>query len=235
MVPPPPGYAATRDALHRVARFGLVPFRWRVDDQTWIEPAPGGFGTPVLADGSRARVDGLELVVEESSGRRAEPLTTLGAALGLLGVETDRKLEKPDIPGIGDLDEALGVDQAAASFLADWFVLGWDVLAELRADPASAEGDEVRLWTHHFDPSFECGSATDGRRATYGFSPGDGGVQEPYVYVAPWSFDRVPGREFWNATTFRGAILPWSELKGADHALAFLRRGRDLAASVGSR
>ena len=192
MPPPcPPGYVETRDALHRVARYGLVPFRWRVGDETWIEPSTGGFGTPRLSDGSRARVDGVELVVEQAGERRAERLTTLAAALRLLGVEGVRELEMPDIPGIGNLDGTLPIDPVPAAFLADWFALGWDVLGELRSDPASADGGELHLWTHHFDPAFECLSEAEGRRATYGLSPGDLGVQEPYAYVAPWAFDRV--------------------------------------------
>jgi len=234
MRPPcPPGYVDTRDALHRVARFGLVPFRWRVDDETWIEPSPGGFGTPMLADGSRARVEGVELSVETDGARSVEPLTTLRSALALLGVEAVSTLEQPDIPGIGDLEQPLAVEPMAAAFLADWFALGWDVLGELRSDVASTDGGELRLWTHHFDPAFECLSEAEGRRATYGLSPGDRGVREPYAYVAPWAPDRVSEQEFWNATTFRGAILPWSQLGGREDVLAFLRRGRDLLASIG--
>jgi hypothetical protein len=231
---PPPSYAETRDALHRIARYAVIPFRRRVDGETWLVPAPGGFGTPLLADGSRARVEGPSLLLERAGREVSAPITTLAAACDLLGAAPEQALEKPDIPGIGDPDESLRCDPQAVAFLASWFALGWEALGELRHDGASVDATELRLWSHHFDPSFECHSDAQGRRASYGFSPGDRGVPQPYVYVAPWQFDRAPRTGFWNATTFRGAVLPLSELVAAGDpraaAVAFLRTGRDILA-----
>ncbi len=231
---PPQSYAATRDSLHRIARYALIPFRLRVDSQTWLEPAPGGFGTPRLPDGSRARVEATDLVVEQDGTEVSVPLTTLAAACRTLGAEPDAALEKPDIPAIAPLDEPLYCDGHAAAFLAAWFSFGWDALAELREDPSSVEATELRLWSHHFDPSLECLSDAEGRRASYGFSPGDHGISEPYVYVAPWQFARLAPDMFWNATSFRGAALPLKRLLADDDhhaaAMAFLRAGRDILA-----
>ena len=52
-----------------------------------------------------------------------------------------------------------------------------------------------------------------GRRANYGFSPGDEQHAEPYAYVGPWTAE--VGGELWNATGFRGAELTYAELLAA--------------------
>ena len=71
----------------------------------------------------------------------------------------------------------------------------------------------MRLWPEHFDVAFEQGDEDDGRRATYGASPGDEHHPAPYLYVAPWSEPpRGPG---WTATGFRGAELSYSALQEA--------------------
>jgi hypothetical protein len=104
------------------------------------------------------------------------------------------------------------------------------VLEEVRAEPASVDAGRTQLWPEHFDAAFEC--LTGARRAVFGASPGDGAVPEPYLYVLLEQFDLVPPSEFWNASSFRGAILPLSQLVDADDqravALAFLHHGRDL-------
>jgi hypothetical protein len=57
-------------------------------------------------------------------------------------------------------------------------------------------------------------------------------VPEPYLYVLPWHFDQAPASRLWNATSFRGAVLPFGRLvDAADQrkaALTFLRSGRAL-------
>ncbi len=51
----------------------------------------------------------------------------------------------------------------------------------------------------------------DGRRATYGASPGDENHPGPYLYVSAW--DAVdPADPFWNSEFFTGASLPYERL-----------------------
>ena len=97
--------------------------------------------------------------------------------------------------------------------------------AELPPDDAA---EPVVLWPEHFDLATAAGP--EGRRATYGLSPGDAGVPGPYVYVAP--YESPPPDPFWDATSFVGAVRTYGEVVGgADpdgRALALLRDGRAL-------
>jgi hypothetical protein len=86
------------------------------------------------------------------------------------------------------------------------------VLEALRADPESVEASRVQLWPEHFDVAFDCLPAD--RRATFGASPGDAAVGDPYLYVLPGRIDDAPSAR-WNAESFRGAILPLGDLVAA--------------------
>jgi len=125
---------------------------------------------------------------------------------------------------------SLPVDPVAAAFLGDWYGFAWSVLEELRADAASVEASRVQLWPEHLDAAFECFPAE--RRATFGASPGDAAVSEPYLYVLPPHGDAVAPSELWNADSFRGAILPLGEfVDAADQraaCLSFLRQRRSV-------
>jgi hypothetical protein len=117
------------------------------------------------------------------------------------------------------------VDPAAAAALGDFYGFACSVLEQLRADEPDGDPSLVQLWPEHFDIAFELGPADAGRRANLGASPGDDDHDEPYLYVGPWTA-QVSG-ELWNATTFNGAELRYSELLAADDqratALAFMR------------
>ena len=232
---PPAAFAQTRDSLHRLARYVITPARRRVDEQTWLQQTFGGFGTPPLLDGTEIRVVDTDLVVTRDGDVSSAPITTLAAAAALIDVRPDPSLEKPDIPGVGDVDEPLRIDPAAARWLAEWYVFGYDVLGEIRTDGATGDAGEIRLWSHHFDPAIDLLSDAEKRRGTFGCSPGDRGVEHPYLYVAPWYRDEAPESDYWNATTFRGAILELANLVASEDsrraALTFFRRGRDLLAS----
>jgi hypothetical protein len=216
----PPTYTATREALHRVAEAIVSPARVAATgNEIALEVTPRGFGTPELPDGGRVRVELDEIVVETSAGapRRAR-LTSLAAAASLAGLPAD-----------GLSQERLAVDRAAAGALAKFYALGADVLRELHGEaPERAEASPIRLWPEHFDVAFEQGEEADGRRAGYGFSPGDEQHSEPYAYVVPWA--EPPSGPGWTAVGFRGAELGYAELRRAADpraaALAFLRDRR---------
>ena len=72
------------------------------------------------------------------------------------------------------------------------------------------------------------GDADAGGRATFGASPGDGGHDEPYLYVGAWGeVDRDDG--YWNETAFNGASMTYEQLRAAADpiadALEFFRTG----------
>ncbi len=232
ITPAPDGFAATRDSLHRLARYVITPRRQQIDGRERLIQLPGGFGTPVLSTDLQMRVDGVDFVVAQSGSVVREPITTLRRAGELVNVEPSDHTAKPDIPQMGDIDETLTVDSDAAAYLARWFAFSSAVLAALLADEASTDATDIVIWSHHFDPSIEL--LADNHRASYGGSPGDGTIAEPYFYVAPWSPDDVAPDPYWNAEGYVGSALRASKLSSSDHALGaaidFLRRGRDLLA-----
>lgn len=228
LAPLPPGFAATVESLREVAAELLAPAR-KPQGEIALEPTPGGFGTPYFEfDGvrRRVRVDGDELVHECGAKERRAPLQSLvgaGAAITeLLPVDT-----RPS-------DEPLQVDAAASRALGAYFGFGAAVLERLLAEAApDDEPSPVRLWPEHFDIAIELGSEPRGLRANYGFSPGDEGHDQPYLYVGPWSA-AVEG-DLWRAQGFTGAELSYSELVASEDQLAtaldfFARRRDDLLA-----
>ena len=133
------------------------------------------------------------------------------------------------MPSAGELDARLPVDPQAAAFLGDWYGFAYSVLEELRADPESLDANRVQLWPEHFDAAFDC--LPQDRRATFGASPGDATIEQPYLYVIPASFATAPVSDLWNAQGFDGAVLPMAQLVDAPDqraaALRFFRRCRE--------
>lgn len=219
----PSGFAETVAGLHVVAEHLLKPKReLETGNEIALGFAPGGFGTPRWERGEAsgepglARVEGLELVSESGGGEERAPLSDLGAAAELLGLD----------PGDGALTGVPELDPEAAAALADWFALGTVALAELIAGQAAVDPEPIRLWPEHFDVATVSGDEAAGQRANVGASPGDGDHPEPYLYVGPW--DQGVSGEVWNATAFVGAELGHADLLAADDQLgamgAFLTR-----------
>ena len=235
----------TRLALHRLAVYVISPARRQVNTKIGLRFTRGGFGTPFFQrtipgprplEHQQVRVAGTTLVHQVGGGTArsgsaaALPITTLSraAAMILEGPPDEEWAKGFDVPPLGDPDEDLAVDPEAAAFLGDWYGFSWSVLEELRADAASTDSGRVQLWPEHFDAAFDC--LPEGRRVTFGASPGDAAVPEPYLYALPWNLEDND-RELWNATTFRGAILPLSGVVEAPdqrgRALEFYRRCRE--------
>ncbi len=211
--PLPSTFVPTVESLHEVAAELVAPAR-KPENEIALEPTPGGFGTPYFEfDGAqrRVRVEGDELVHECGGKQRRAPLRSLtgaGEAITEL-LPIDSRLS----------DAPLSVDAAASRALGAYFAFGAEVLGRLLegAGPDD-EASPVRLWPEHFDIAIELGSEARGLRANYGFSPGDEGHEEPYLYVGPWSA-AVDG-ELWNANGFAGAQLCYSALVAAEDQTA---------------
>ena len=230
--PAPAAYAETRLALHRVVAYVVSPARQRANGKMALRYTFGGMGTPFFGADEQVRVAGTTLVRQRGETAEAAPITSLNQAAEFVldGPPDTAWAEGFDVPPAADLDEPLPLDADVAALLGDWYGFGWSVLEEVRAEPASVDAGRTQLWPEHFDAAFEC--LPGDRRAVFGASPGDGAVPEPYLYVLPERFDLAPASGYWNASSFRGAILPLSELADADDqraaALDFLRQGRAL-------
>lgn len=208
---PPPGWTATRDALHLLADRVIAPARNAVDGDFRLRWLPGGFGTPRFgSDDRQVRIDGTDLVVAVGAQERRAPITTCRAAAEFVGLDAS-----------GLPDEPLPVDPLAAAWLSDFYAFTLGLLEDLRRE---VEAEEPVLWPEHFDYAIVAGDEATGARANYGGSPGDEHHPEAYLYVGP--FTPREG-ELWNARGFSGAELPVGDLCGAEGqralALAFFR------------
>jgi hypothetical protein len=202
----PADFAATRAALHELAKRVISPARERANGKIGLRYTRGGFGTPFFGPDAQVRVEGATLVVTERGRGRRAAITSVAGARELLG-----GLAAAD-PG-SDAG-ALTVDAGASLALGELYGFATSVLAELRFGARELEPSRVQLWPEHFDVSLELGSEADGRRATCGVSPGDGEHAEPYLYVAPWA--ATPAGERWQARGFAGAELDYGELLGLE-------------------
>jgi hypothetical protein len=222
----PPGFAGTRDDLHRLAVYVVSPAQRLVNDEIIMRATPGGFSTFPF-DGHVVGVDGAHLVVDGAH----HPIGSLNDAARLAGIAVDvAQQEQFDVPAHGDLDAPLAVDRAAALALGEWFAFATAVLDALRADAEpQEEATIVRIWPEHFDAAIDAGDGGAGRRATYGASPGDRHHAEPYLYASPWA-GRIDA--FFDDPGFRGAARTHSQLAAAADperaAIEFLREARDL-------
>jgi hypothetical protein len=229
---PPAALGTTKLAFHRLAVYVVSPARRRTNGKLALRFTFGGIGTPFFGDDEQVRVVGTHLVRQRAGAAVAEPIGTLAAAAALVldGPPDVASAEQFDVPPPGDLDDELRIDDEAAAFLGDWYGFAYSVLEELRADPVSIDPSRVQLWPEHFDAAFDC--LPDDRRATFGGSPGDAGIEEPYLYVLPADFDAAPASDCWNAETFNGGLLRMSDFVDAPDqrgaALAFYRRCRDV-------
>jgi len=229
----------TRRALHRLATYVIAPVRHAANGKFGMRWTLGGFGTPFFGDNRQVRVVGDLLVDQHGDAVRSTPITTLAAAAEFLATEIDpATAAEHDSPPVGDPDGALAIDATSADFLGAWFGMGFAALEALRADAASVDPSRPQLWPGHFDPAIEEGD--EDHRASYGASPGDDGIAEPYLYAGVWWADRLGLDDDrnpveWNAPTFVGRILKLADFPDGvdpvDTALDFFTSARNAIAA----
>lgn len=123
--------------------------------------------------------------------------------------------------------------------LARWFDLAWVATAQAaRAVADQGERSEVRVWPHHFDLAATLtldpdADPEDARAITFGMTPGDGTVPEPYGYVSPWPYPPSPptaplDHGHWHTEGFTAAVAPGGRLP-ADHLGRAFQRFLDQA------
>jgi len=231
----PSTFAMTRLAVQRLVVYVISPARQRANGKIALRWTLGGIGTPFFGDDEQVRIVGRHLVRQQRGTAEVQPISSLAAAAEFVlgGAPDVARAEGFDVPPVGDVTEQLPIDDRASRFLSNWYGFATSVLETLRAEWPPDETSRVQLWAEHFDVAF---NGLTGARATFGASPGDAAVEEPYLYVLPTDFDVVATRADWNAKSFRGAILPFSGFVAApeqrDAALTFLRRYRDALADV---
>ena len=251
------GWRPTRDALHGHARvLGAIrralappePHWWHIS----LLPRPSGLSTgalPLPRGGSIELALDMQrgaLAVEASDGRSwALPLDGRAAPDGaaeLLPILRAVGAEPPLDPaalGKADANPPSAFDRAAAG--AWWQAARWfaDVLTGLAAELPGRKSP-VQLWPHHFDVALTwfSGRQVPGvdpadvesaeEQMAFGFSTGDDGVPEPYVYVTayPWPATlaeaSLPGPARWHAVGWQGAMLPYASLASAADPTALL-------------
>ena len=224
----PPDYPRALFDFHRLAYSVVAEARYRCNGKFGLRYVRGGFGTPFFGDDVQVRVTGDRLVVQQAGQVRVSPITTLRAAGEFVGVAPSTTAAEHDSPELGDIDRLLDARAAVGDFLGAWFGLATAALEELRFSPGVVDPERVQLWPGHFDPAIAAGDAGSGRRATFGFSPGDHAHDEPYIYVAAWD-DVDRSDPFWNEENFAGASLSYRALAGLEDpcnaAIMFLAAG----------
>ncbi|MGY1693688.1 hypothetical protein ACI780_02160 [Geodermatophilus sp. SYSU D00814] len=214
--------AATRESWHRVAEHVLAAGQFAAAGTIRLRAWPGGLATTVGLGDRQLAVVGGGLVVTGRDGTRSEPLTTLGRAAQVAGVELGlRGSYAPATPA--DPDAPLPVDPAAARRLAGWLALGEAALR--RFATAAGEPVEPVLWPEHLDLGVTLGAVN------YGCSPGDEASPEPYLYVGPHG--GPPARDgFWNAPF--GAAVTADRITSTHDAVRFFQHGRSLLRGSGT-
>lgn len=214
----PEDLTSTRLSLHRLGVYVIAPARHAANEKFGLRYTAGGFGTPFFADPKtgqdcQVRVEGTNLIHQRGDEVRVAPITTLQAAADFLGTSVDSETAaEHDSPAAGDPSAELTISEVGSRFLGHWFGMGFAALESVRADATSVDPSRPQLWPGHFDPAIEVGD--EDHRASYGASPGDDSIDEPYLYVSIWYPDKIDidaADPVWNAPSFTGAILKLSD------------------------
>jgi hypothetical protein len=233
-VPSLDALAPTRRSWHLLAAHVVADERFRRVGHSGLEATPTGFRTPEHEPvGVALELD--HLVLRAAAGDTRRPVTTIGDAqrfvLGEVGPPhwgTQPGLHDP--PEVVASDTPLPIDAAVAAWLGTWLSLGTSALRTLVDQPDSTDAGVPTLWPEHFDVGTEL--LPGERRASYGVSPGDEVIAEPYAYVVPWRPGAiVPGDPRWNVGALVGASITAAELAAEPDPgaalLAWFRTRRD--------
>ena len=206
--PASPTLMTTVRALHVVAELVLAGPQFRTSESIELAARPGGFGT-IAPPGLRSRA--AELVSDQ--GRWPIRDTTAGRLAAAAGVDVGEPAGLYGDGSHGTPDERLDADPDDARWVAECYARGDSALR------AFAPEERPVLWPEHFDIGITTGGVS------FGVSPGDGHVPEPYAYV---SVRPVPVGPFWNMAF--GSARPMRELRDADAVRAYFAEGARLVA-----
>ena len=198
----------TRRALHGVAELVLAGPEYRTSETIRLRAVAGGFGTlraPTL------RVENGNLVGAHGSvpidGHSCADLAEAA------GVEVGPPANLyHDGSGVS-ADEVLTLDPTAMRLITGGFEVGEAALRQFAPDTSAV------LWPEHFDLSITLD------QVTYGVSPGDSFLGEPYAYVGPPAKRDEP---FFNAPF--GAAQPLREIGELAALVEFFQEGSRIIA-----
>src|SRR5262249_9424840 len=221
-----------RSALARRARAGPRPLRRQREGRAALHPPR--LPTPWFrrrGHDVQVRVDGMDLVVHRDGETRTAPITTVADAARMAEIAPGAPADVYTPTTRLAPDAVLPLDRSGVRFLGAWYGFAASVLEQLRAESGPDDGaSRVQLWSEHFDLSVDLGNEQADARGTFGASPGDDDIPDPYLYVTHWA-DVAPD-PYWNEERFKGAALTVTALTGApdqrEVALTFFRRGLDL-------
>jgi hypothetical protein len=222
---------ATVEELRRLATHVLARARFAATGRFSLRLTPGGFGTPEFGpDQRRVRVSGTTLFVESDREGNATTRSKRidGNSLLLLAHIAGVGLSTPldvghDTPALGQLSAPIHLDAPTVGMVHRWYAVVGDLLDRVvHAKQPTASPSVLRLWPEHFDLAIDI-QARPGIRVNLGGSPGDAFLDEPYLYVGPWTDARPGGGTFWNAPF--GAARPVSALTTVDDGYDFLMEG----------
>jgi hypothetical protein len=150
-------------------------------------------------------------------------LVWLKQNLAELGIKADHiSLDLPYEIENYDYSEALVVDKQALQEYADLYQNTQNSLQNVLTN--WEEAFDIRCWPHHFDLATLIPLKTDSegeilKSIGVGLSPGDEGVEEPYVYVNIWpqvdlnileKHSLSTGQ--WNKSGWSGAVLTYAQM-----------------------
>jgi hypothetical protein len=230
----PDEFAATRAELQRVATHVLARSRAAHGGRFGLRVTPTGIATPPFGDDDTViRVAGTDLVVERQTHDGVSAWTGALSGLSLAGAVAfvDGSLDGSfapgaDAPPVGDPDRPLALHAGSVDIILGWYRTGAGALDAVL--PHLDRPSAAQLWSEHFDLGLQAQTAAGG--VTLGASPGDAGVAEPYLYVAPWTDARPGDPDYWNAPY--GAVATRATLVAGDdpvgHGATFIARGLGL-------
>jgi hypothetical protein len=125
----------------------------------------------------------------------------------------------------------------ALSSLQEFYAMTSKTLQSVFGKIATAS--EIRCWPHHYDLAtlvtiVAHEDPEEAKTIGFGFSPGDGGYDEPYFYLTPWPYPateqlyKLTPPAFWNTEGWTGGVLKASDLNNANAEstiLAFFENG----------
>lgn len=234
-----PGMSSTSDAVARETRLALQrvathilarrrAFAW---GKFGLRSVPGGIATPAFGDAIEVvRLTADAVIVEADGAARAAPLTCLRDLATFVDVDLARTFSVGhDTLAAGDITEPLAIDPAAAAICFSWFADVAATLDQIISQRRQAKPSAVQLWPEHFDIACDLAwGVEDGQRVNIGGSPGDAGLDEPYVYVGPWGPARPGSGEFWNApfgATLTRATIMRGDASASTAIAQFFDRG----------
>ncbi len=226
--------APTRRSWHLLAAHVVAEERFRRVGHSGLEATVTGFRTPEHEPvGVALELD--QLVLRAADGHTRRTVTTVGDSqrfvLGEVGPpHWGAQPGLHDPPEVVAPDTPLPIDEAVAAWLGTWFSLGTSALRALVDEADSTDAGVPTLWPEHFDVGTEL--LPGARRASYGVSPGDDTIAEPYAYVVPWEPGAFPPDDpRWNTGALAGASITAAALAAEpdpDAALlAWFRARRD--------